>query len=213
MKRILLLVISAIIFFGVCGCMENTTEQLKNIALKHLTENYDDTFKPLSLTHKSWAYDFAEVVFQSEKYKDPVRVRIYEDPDGKKYCVDNYYQLDMMQDAVEYFTQFNSCDVRVSFLNTVWSDKLSGSTTFGDWVEKGNCKSDVYYFSEIPITAEEQERIVQKIIDANIAGTIYFFEVKASVADQTLDEILNNQDEFIKSKSHYFIEAEYKIVN
>lgn len=206
MKKVsLLLIVTITLSTVLCGCTANSSEKLEDMALNYLARNYDDTFKSLSLTDKSWAYDFAEVVFQSEKYKAPVRVRIHEDSNRKKYCVDNYYQLDMMQDAVEYFTQLSSYEVRVSFLNTVWSDELNGSATFKEWVKKGNCRLDVYYFSEVPIFVEEQNKIVQKITDKSITGTIYFFEVKESVTDKTLDEILNNQDKFVKDKNRFYI--------
>ena len=46
MKKIISILCILILVLGVSGCMGNRAEDAKSIALKYLTEKYDDEFLP-----------------------------------------------------------------------------------------------------------------------------------------------------------------------
>lgn len=223
-KKIKIICLILVIFLnlGVCGCMIDnkkiTAENMRDNALDYLNTNYDDTFAEKGYSSCNWAYDYSIVTFTSEKYDDAfVEVRAYKNQDGSYTFKDNYFHFYMQNDAELYFTEFlneiNPLTIKVRFPNTIWSDELDGAFSFNEWKAKGKCSIDVYFITQYEIETSIQKEVVNKIAFEKITGLVTFLSTDEinSLKNETLDDILNNQNDFIKSKKDYYINTDFEI--
>jgi len=203
-----------------CGCtgLNNTRpEDIRAEAMAYLDKNYSDKFTARTYTSDNWAYDYESVTFKSEKFPDSVvGVRIYKDDDGTYSFQDNYYHCYMLDSAVNYgkslISQENAV-VKVRFQNTVWSDELEGARTFDEWKEHGTARADFFIITGNALSDDLQAEIVNKMAEDKVFGSVWFFVTndKELLKDKPLDEILNNQREFIVSESKYRINSKFEI--
>lgn len=220
-KYALLVLIIGIIMFGVCGCMTknsgNTAEKTRDLALNYLCTKYDDTFTAKGYLHSNWAYDYSAVTFSCEKYKDQtVEVRVYNNEDGTYRYEDNYFRLTMKSNAEDYFKKIVKNDdarIKIRFPGSVWSGDIDDATTFEEWIRKGTCIVDVFVLSDKEIAKEIKEDVLGSIVNDKIRGSISFFVVNAieSVENISLDDLLNNQTEYVLSKEEFYIRADFTI--
>lgn len=222
--KIICLFLVIILNLGVCGCMVNNkkikAENMRDNAFDYLNTNYEDTFTEKGYSSSNWAYDYSTVTFSSEKYDDAlVEVRIYKNKDGSYTFRDDYFHLYMQNDAELYFTEFlneiNPLTIKVRFPNTIWSDELDGASSFNEWKAKGKCSIDVYFITQYEIETSIQKEVVNKIAFEKITGLVTFLSTDEinNLRDETLDNILNNQNDFIKSKKDYYINSDFEIDN
>lgn len=225
MKRIkyyILMLVIIFIMIGVCGCMkvdnmETKAEQTKKEALEYLNANYSDTFTARVYTSNNWAYGYESITFNSEKYPDEiVEVRVYKTEDGNRHFKDNYYHCYMLDDVIDYGrTLMNGEDVvvKVRFPYAVWSDELDGAQSFEAWKAQGTVEVDFFIITGNSLATDIQEGIVNKIATDKVSGTIVFFvtDDERLLQDIMIDEILNNQKEYVVSKSEYFINSNFEI--
>lgn len=206
---------------GLCGCMSNDetnrAEEMQRLALDYLKNLYDHEFKLTSFSSGESAYNYCSVFFSSKKYEDScIEVRVYELNDGVFTFKDNYYHCFMMNDAIDYLrvlTSEQTVSTKVRFLNAVWSDELNGAKTFAEWVDCGNCNLDVFYITNAPLSLDAKNRIVVSISECKIFGSVYFLTTNDELLldSKTIDEILNNQKEYIISKDSYYINLNFEI--
>lgn len=216
-----LLLMSVILMMGVSGCMsnnkENSAEEMKGLALEYLDQTYSDTFTAKGYSASNWAYPYSSITFSSEKYPEStVEVRAYKDDQGVITWKDNYFHLYMMDEATEYYTReldMSEANVKVRFPNSVWSDELAGATSFLTWMEQGTCMADVFIITKEEVPDEDKDAFVHRVASDHIAGTITFFTTTDdhSLAEWSLDEILNHQGDVIGSTKAYFINSSFEI--
>lgn len=217
-KLLLVLVTVTSIMLGVCGCMNNnitSPEYVREKALEYLAANYDDTFTALGYADGGWAYEHVNITFSSQKYFGaPVEMKVFEE-DGNLTFVDNYYHCFMKDDAIEYFVSLlnEQGTVFVRFPGYVWSDELNGATTFSQWKESGDCCLDVFVLTKDTLSEDTQNTFVSTVVNEKISGTITFFTTKSNVSLSgcTLDDILNNLDQYIDSEVNYSIDSNFEI--
>ncbi len=203
-----------------CGCtgLNNTrAEEMRSEAMAYLDKNYSDTFTAKGYTSNNWAYDYESVTFKSDKFPGSVvEVRIYKNSDGTYRFKDNYYHCYMIDGAINYgkslISQENAV-VKVRFPNTVWSDELEGAVTFDEWKEHGTARADLFIITGNALSADLQTEIVNKMAEDKVFGSVSFFVTKDEdlLKDKPLDEILNNQREFILSENKYYINSNFEI--
>lgn len=195
---------------------ETKAEKIKTEALAYLSTNYSDTFTAKLFTSSSWAYKYDSITFTSDKYPEEiVEVHAYENEDGTYRFIDNYYHCYMLKSAIDYaksFMIFEDAVVKVSFQNTVWSDELAGAQTFEEWKTKGTADADFFIITADSLTTGVQKEIVSKLAADKVSGNIVFVvtEDETLLQDKTLDEILNNQNKYVVSKSEYDIDDYYE---
>ena len=221
MRKFWIAIVLVVLCIGACGCMSDSTKDVaegtRDKAQAYLESKYDDTFTVKAFAAGGWAYPYDSVTFTSQKYSGAiVEVRGYQDENGETVFVDNYYRLDMMQDAVAYCKgMFNSgaISVRVRFPNSVWSDKLAGAETFTQWRGHGTCEMDIFVITAEALSESEQMTFSEAIAEDEIYGLITFFTTddKELLVDCTLDDILNNQGKLIQSQSRYYINFKFEI--
>ena len=222
LKYILLVLVTIFIMIGVCGCMKENDknvqeEKIKREALEYLNSNYLDTFTANVYTSNNWAYEYESITFTSEKFPDGVvEVRVNKSEDGKYYFKDNYYHFYMLDSAINYgksLVMEEDVVVKARFLNSVWSDELSGAQSFEEWKTQGTAYVDFFIITGTPLASGIQENIVSKIATDKVSGTIVFVVTndKDFLQDITLDDILNNQSDYVVSKNEYYIDSNFKI--
>ena len=228
-KRPFLIAMAICIVFGFCGCggtkkvqstlpeeNQNTiSEEIQNIkeeAAAYLSNHYPDTFSPKLYTPKNWAYEYESLIFTSQKYPDAqIEVRAYKNEDGDYRFKDNYFRSSMMADAVcygEFLLQGTPGVVKVRFPYTIWSDDLGGANSFEGWKAQGTACVDIFVFSSTPLSAAMQREIVGKVKADRVYGSVQFVvtEDESLLCNKTLDDILNNQKEYVVAKKIYNVE-------
>lgn len=221
-KHYLLMLITVFLMIGVCGCTKvnnkNTqAEETKKEALGYLNTNYSDTFTAKVYTSSNWAYEYESVTFASQKYpEEVVEVLVYENEDGTKRFEDNYYQCYMLDEAINYGESLVTEEdvvVKVRFPEYVLSDELSGAKSFEEWKDKGTACADFFIITGNTLATDVQEEIVNKVATAKVSGTIVFVVTNDEnlLQDITLDEILNNQNEYVVSNNDYYINSNFEI--
>lgn len=196
----------------------NSSEEMRDKALSYLNSKYDDNFTSKGYSSSNWAYEYSSITFVSEKYPESVvEVRAYKNDDGTYSFQDNYFKCFMYDEAVEYFESIvdgvDPLTVKVRFPSTIWSDELNNATSFNVWKSNGNCTVDVFFITQQELTDEEKNTVVHNIAGNSVSGTITFLTTSNSnnLVDQQLDDILNNQDSFIESKSEFYINSQFEI--
>lgn len=196
---------------------KEVAEGTRDKAQAYLENKYNDTFTVKAFTSAGWAYPYYSMTFTSQKYSGAtVEVRGYQDENGETVFVDNYFRLDMMQDAVAYCKSMFSngaVSVRVRFPNSVWSDKLAGAETFAQWREHETCEMDIFVITAEELSESEQMTFSEAIAEDKICGLITFFTTddKALLADYALNDILNNQGKLVQSQNRYYINYKFEI--
>lgn len=197
---------------------QNSPEEMRDKALNYLNSKYDDTFTSKSYSSSNWAYEYASITFNSEKYPDfVVEVRAYKNDDGTYSYQDNYFKCFMHDEAVVFFeSMVNDVEpltVKVRFPGTIWSDELNKAVSFNEWVSNGNCTVDVFFITRQELADEDKDTVVHNIANNSISGTVTFLMTSDSnnLLDQQLDDILNAQSSYVESKSEYYINSKFEI--
>ena len=218
LKRTLIVVITALLLIGVCGCAktknkETLAEEMQAEALAYLNDRYTDTFTPNVYTSSNWAYEYESITFTSGKYpRTSVEVRAYKNNDGTYRFKDNYFRCDMMDGAISYgksLIEENPAVVKARFPNTVWSDELDGAISFEEWKAQGTACVDLFVITGYAFSTDVQEGIVSKAAEDKVCGSVVFIitDDENLLSGKTLDEILNNHNKFVVGKNTYTIES------
>jgi len=221
MKKTILFLMVIFLMIGACGCMlnnnENKAEIIKDAALKHLEQNYSDSFKPLGYVSDDWAYDYSTVSFESKKYDDTVEVRVYSG-DSEYIFEDNYFTLVMHDDSEEFFDRIIrgyglSAVVKTKFVSFSLPKNLDGELSFAEYVSSEQCNMEVYLITEADVDSQILESILTDICNAKIMGLVKFVTTndKNLLSDYDIDAIANNEKELVKSKTSYCIDNEFHV--
>ena len=214
-KQLFLLFILLILIMGVCGCMSmektNKAENIKNLALKYLGENYDDEFTPLVYSDGGWAYDYYTVTFSSKKYSNTVEVKIFED-NGNYYFDDNYFNLVMEEEAEDYFRAIASnygynAETKVHFISSVTLSELEPNISFSDYIESSKCIIEVYFISDTDFKSEDIKSILKDIRSAKIMGDFRFIVTNDDglLSQYSISEMVNEQADSILRELRYSV--------
>lgn len=223
MKRVipLFLVLALAIGLTACGSMtgnkEIPAEKICSEALAYLNSNYSDTFTANVYTPSSWAYEYESITFGSEKFPGVVvEVRVYKNDDGTYRFKDNYYHCYMLEEAVSYcrnILDLESAAVKIRFPHTIWSDELGDAKSFEEWVKLGTCNMEIFVITKNTLSDDIQAGLVNSVAAEKIIGSVTFMTTNDGnlLADRELDEILNNQREFVVRQNKYFINSDFEI--
>ncbi len=116
----------------------------------------------------------------------------------------------MHNDAKLYFeniaSNLNNCEVKIRF----GVDYLNKYLTFEEYNK--NINFDVFYITNYDVGEQQKQAILNKIANNN-DGSIYFYVTndKELLKNIDLTTILNNQRQYIKSESKYYINSEKSI--
>ena len=198
---------------------KSAEEKLRDRALEYLNKTYEDSFEPESYELGGWAYDWDTVRFIPKKYPEAlVEVRVYRKEDGSYYFEDDYYNCYMYEEALEYYKDVFTKDVPVAvkmrFGGFILSDRLNGAKSFKEWRKVGEpCYAEVYYFTSVELTEDEQTNIVERIAGDKVAGRVTFFITNDEnlLVERELEDIINYQEELTEMKTVFSIDYDYKI--
>lgn len=214
MKKILI-VISIIIIALVCIALiiVNTNKKSQEeLCLDYLNNTYyaqNDTFTFINNSYSLFPGSNDKSHFKSKKYNSNVEVKISK-LNNEYHFEDNYYKLYMSNDAKLYFeniaSNLNNCEVKIRF----GEDYLNEYLTFEDY--NNNVWLEVFYITNYDIEEHQKQEILNKI-SSNNRGIIKFYVTTDSelLNNIDLDTILNNQSQYIKSESEYYIDSENNI--
>lgn len=202
-----------ILMLGVTGCMSNRlneAEALREKASNYLETQYQDHFRAINYSAKSWAYPYARIIFTSEHFANAeVEVRAYLNEDGSYRFVENYYQLSFYEDALRYLKgkiqEIEPLTIKLRFPSDVWSDELGDASMFAEWLAAGNCEMDAFIITQTELSAKEQVTIVQSLTDDGLHGTVAFITTleRDALKDYPLSAILNDQKNLIETIQKY----------
>lgn len=221
MRQLPVLLMIVLITMGVGGCMsdnkQSSAERMREKALEYLNMNYDDTFTAKGYASSNWAYEYETITFAPGKYSDSiVEVIAYKNDDGSYVFKDDYFKCYMQSDARTYFAgllEDTICSIKIRFPDAIWSDELGNATSFEEWKNLGSCEVDIFVFTSTEVKEELRISYVNKVASDKIEGTVTFFTTSDDelLADYNLDEILNNQSEYVGSKCRYYINENYEV--
>lgn len=214
MKKVLIMIgIIAILIIGIFLVVFNTTKKSpKELALEYLNNTYseeEDTFTFVNHQYDLFSGWNDSYIFKSEKYNSNITVKISE-LDNEYQFKDDYYKMYMYKDAKLYFdniaSNLNNCEVKIRFE----VDYLNRYLTFEEYNK--NSDFDVFYITNYDVGEQQKQDILNKIANNN-DGSVYFYVTndKELLKNIDLDNILNNQKQYIKSKSKYYINSEKNI--
>lgn len=196
----------------------NKPEDIKNIALKYLNENYTDEFTVLGYSGANWAYNYATVNFLSETYSGDVEVRIYED-NGVYSFEDDYFKLYMKTDAENFFkslvSEYNSnVVVKVNFISSELPEALATSASFSDYLSSEKCNMEVYFISNKSYKESDIKSILSSVCDSKVMGHFRFVVTDDSelLSQFSISEIVNDKVEKIIEEQSYTINSDFQIV-
>lgn len=210
-----------IIIINISGCATkiNTeqAEEIMDLALNYLTENYDDHFSARGYVDSNWMYEYETVTFVSEKFSEVVEVRIFNE-DDHYFFTDNYFKLRMQKDAEEYMNKLaSSCnvnsEVRIRFISSQLPKTLENNATFSDYVATGECNMEVYFISDSAYSENEVTSILKELCSAKIMGVITFATCKDSklLSQCGISDIINKKYDSILSWQRYTIDNGFSI--
>ena len=187
----------------------NKAEKMKNIALDYLNENYDDSFTALGYEGESWAYDYATVSFNSQKYNEMVKVEIY-DENGTYSCKDNYFKLAMKEDAESFFTSIvtkygYNAEVKVRLTNPELPEGLANNATFSEYIASGKGRVFVYFITNASVDKNDINSILTEIFDNKICGIMKFIVTDDAdlLSQYSIDEMIDKKSESILESQKY----------
>lgn len=200
------------------GNKMNKAEEMKELALKYLSENYNDTFTALGYSDGDWAYDYSSVNFTSDKYSESVEVRIYEE-NGNYSFKDNYFKLTMREDAEKYFKTVSSkygysTEVKVRFVSPEIPGNIANNATFAEYVATEQCNVEVYFITASDFAESDVKAILADIGTARIMG--FFRFVVTNDADllrqYSIGEIVNQKQESVLKKQSFMINNSFEVI-
>lgn len=219
---IAMLLLLALMVAPLCGCMSenktNKAERMKEIALEYLNENYDDNFSALGYSDGDWAYDYSTVKFTSDKYSEAVEVKIYED-NGNYAFKDNYFKLNMREDAENYFAALSSkygyvAEVKVRFISSELPDTITNNANFAEYVTTEKCNVEVYFISNSDFAKSDIASILTDISAAKIMGNFRFAVTNDPdlLSQYSISEIVNEKAESVSKKESFTVNSNFEVV-
>ena len=186
MKKILCLLLIGVICMGINGCMSNETGDVNaNIDLPkevmdYLNELYpDDEFAIVNYTggESGMAAFISAFDVASKKYNQKFEVEFdvidfskgeKRVADVKKYISDDYYKLQMNDDANEFFAKIlEECEINavVRVVIPEFAKPESPNMTFEDYLRKSKASIRLFIFSDEKTTHEQQLTFANKVIE------------------------------------------------
>jgi len=204
MKKIISILCILILVLGVSGCMGNRAEDAKSIALKYLTEKYDDEFLPKGYQKDNWAYDYEVITFKSSKYNKDFSVYL----EAEDLIYDNYYTLYMENDAEQFYKQIVSSTESGIIIKVRFNDDyVENEIDFKEYIEQEHSDIDVCIIHSNLISEDIKKKIIDDFIERDCKETISFIYVDDTndYISLSVDEILNGDQAGIISVDKYVI--------
>lgn len=211
MKRMLLILITALIAIGTCGC--GMREQAKiDRMLEYVNSKYaDDSFDFVKVTGGHLGSDTKYIIVRSEEYPEIEFQVMCSEVDGEEIFSDSYLAFKFEDQIYKYLLDLISEaygeNIFFSFESDV-SDCMqtgSGDTTFEDYIKSaGNC---VFFYAVVTGDAADEEKEVKKIEDTLsgivASARIYFVNTSEDLSKQGADYIEQKNFE----KMIYFVKS------
>lgn len=223
MKKLLIISMLFLFVISLFGCSNSKPdhpEEVKQIVLDYLYENYpDDTFIALGYTGENWTYDYKVIYFQSEKYSDSFEVRVFDEDNEPEYIIkDEYFKLAMKEDAEEFFkslvSEYNSnVVVKVNFISPELPENLATNANFSDYLSSEKCNMEVYFISNKSFKESDIKSILSSVCDSKIMGHFRFVVTsdECLLEKYTISEIVNEIGDSIIEKTKYSINNHFEI--
>lgn len=191
--------------------------------MAYLNDNYSDSFKPVGLEFKSWAYDYDTITFKSKKYNNQSLHVYRKKADGKYTFSDDYFKLQMNDEANQYFENLakpilGDVVTKVSFENHERPAKLGNYSSFSDYLKEGDILLELYVFSPniSEATSKDQyEAFVNELIKNKISLPVYFIKVNSNsesvVESSSLEDLLDSASDLFLERKGYDIKTDFSI--